>query len=137
MHDFYAACDKAYIADSDAFLNACQQNDTLSFFQLIGYSDEQIRQALNVIDVDAERYMQDYPNMDVEENECTSCTQNALPNIGTLESNTNGNLAITFDSNVSLPCMLLCRNECAPIPFKKARLACTAACIIICLLASR
>lgn len=90
---YYAACDNAYRTDSSEFLSACNSEDVATFLNVTGISDDLLETYKTSALHKLEEFMADYPNHGFDDTICTSCSTNALSQIGEFVSQSSGNSA--------------------------------------------
>lgn len=98
---YYDACDNAYQANSSAFLDACNDEDIETFLNIIGVSEELLDTYKTSALQKLEEFIKDNPNHSFDETICTSCSTNALSQIGEFVSQSSGNSATIISAIVT------------------------------------
>lgn len=117
--DFYGMCDNAYHNNPTSLIEICANNDSASFLSLTGITMEQINEINSLCERELEMFIKDHPELEKEETPCGDCVLNALPNLGTVISMTEGNTAILVPSSISGDNywrLMMCELQCSAVP---------------------
>ncbi len=110
LYYYYAACDKAYHADSNTFLKVCRSNDMPTFLKLTGISEKLIKFLHETANTEGRRYLNSNPSVAQEITPCPNCEKTALPRLAELASQSNGQLiAFTPEFNTKVAYNLFIR----------------------------
>ena len=98
---YYNACDNAYLTNSSAFLDACNNENVATFLNVTGISDELLDTYKTSALQKLEEFMNDHPNHSFDNTICASCSTNALSQIGEFVSQSSGNSATIISAIVT------------------------------------
>ncbi len=98
---YYDACDNAYRANSSVFLDACNSEDVVAFFNTTGISEELLDTYKTSALQKLEEFMNDNPNHSFDDTLCASCSTNTLSRIGEFVSQSSGNSATIISAIVT------------------------------------
>lgn len=114
---YYGACDNAYRTNSSTFLDACNNEDVAAFLNITGISESLLDTYKTFALQKLEEFMNSQPNHSFDETICTSCSTNALYQIGEFVSKSSGNSATivsaiitSFDCQRLIDCIYCFKN---------------------------
>lgn len=134
LNEFYSRCNEFYKNAPDSMLEICSSEEPSKLMEILGYSEEEILNAMDVIKVELDYFFENNPEYREElENipPCTSCASESLSQLGDILKETDGNMALDLEYR---PECLLCFAECLPIYVGSpvAYLLCVAVCNLMC-----
>lgn len=133
LHEFWAACDKAFNTDAEAFLYACSNNDLNGFLEATGMTLAQLNHFQEVITQERAALEVDYPGIceKYKESSCHDCQQDALPRVGRIVMEYQGQVSTCTPKASAKMCIFICSMAC--MTTMELFLPCLAACASTCM----